>query len=75
MKVNDENEETSFTHQRFAISMVANLEHLQTILCQPLLSPQLDGMACWHSLATGNLAEAESRCQALSELEAISSVM
>jgi hypothetical protein len=75
MKVNDEKEETSFTHHRFVMSMVDNLEHLQTILCQPLLSPQLDGMACWYSLASGNLAEAQSRCQTLADLEAMSSVM
>ena len=51
--------------------MVANLEHLQAILCQPVLSPQLDGMACWQSLASGNLAAAQSLCEALAELEAV----
>lgn len=75
MKVNEEKEETSLTHQRFAMNMVDNIEHLQTILCQPLLSPELYRMACWHSLATGNLAEAETLCEVLAELEAMSSVM
>lgn len=65
MKVDEQKEETSLTHQCLAMSMVVNIGYLRTILNQAMLSPQLDSMACWHSLASGNLAEAQSLSEML----------
>lgn len=75
MSVYDDNEKSRSTRPRLATCFKAHMAYLHTIFSQPLLAPELETMACWHSLATGNLAEAESRCKALSELEAMSSVM
>lgn len=71
MSAYHDNEKTSLTRPRLAKRFTAHMAYLHAIFSQPLLAPELETMACWQSLASGNLAAAQSLSEALAELEAV----
>lgn len=71
MRVYDDDEKRSLTRPRLATCFMANMAYLHAILSQPLLAPELETMACWQSLAAGNLAAAQNLREALCDIEAI----
>lgn len=71
MSAYNDNEKSRLTRPRLATCFKAHMAYLHAIFSQPLLAPELETMACWQSLASGNLAAAQSLCEALAELEAV----
>lgn len=69
MSLHDDDEKRKLTRPRLATCFRAELAYLQAIFSQPLLAPELETMACWQSLASGNLAAARSLRQALCNIE------
>ena len=71
MSVYDNNEKSRSTRPRLATCFMAHMAYLHAIFSQPLLAPELETMACWQSLAAGNLAAAQSLREALCDIEAV----
>lgn len=71
MSAYNDNEKARLTRPRLATCFMAHMAYLHAIFSQPLLSPELETMACWQSLASGNLAAAQSLLEALCDIEAI----
>lgn len=71
MSVYDDNEKSRSTRPRLATCFKAHMAYLHAIFSQPLLAPELETMACWQSLASANLAAAQSLLEALCDIEAI----
>jgi hypothetical protein len=74
MNVSDQKEKTSLVRPRLATCFMAHLAYLHAIFSQPLLAPELETMACWQSLAAGNLTAAQSLREALCDIEATAPV-
>ena len=71
MSAYNDSEKSRLTRPRLATCFKAHMAYLQSILSQPLLAPELEKMACWLSLASGDLAAAQSLREALCDIEAI----
>lgn len=69
MSISDEKRKACSTPTRFANRDGAIARHLRSIvMCEPSISIELGTMVCWHSLATGNLAAAQTLSGILLEM-------